>query len=89
MANVQGKSDDERYLNPLSTVYIVAGMAGNKEGHESDCRFLKNYTAIWNNEQYGVSTLSVMNDTHLFWEFISAEDGKVLDEIWIKKGVWT
>lgn len=75
------------YLNPLSTVYFVAGMAGNKEGHEVDVP-LKNYTAVWNNKDYGVSTMTIMNDTHLLWQFIGATQGKVLDEVWIKKGHW-
>ncbi len=75
------------YLNPLSTIYMVAGMAGNKEGHNTELP-PKNYSAFWNAKDYGVTTMTVMNDTHLLWEFIGAENGTVLDKVWIKKGSW-
>merc|ERR1712228_127676 len=76
------------YLNPLSTIYFVAGMAGNIEGHET-YKQKKDYTAVYNDEQYGVSQVSVANDTHLLWEFIGADDHSVIDSVWIKKGHWT
>ena len=75
------------YSNPLSTIYFVAGMAGNIEGHSATAP-TKNYTAVYNHRDYGVSQLSVMNDTHLLWEFIGAQNKTVLDSIWIKKGHW-
>ena len=81
------KVTSKDYLNPLSTIYFVAGMAGNVEGHEK-LESKKDYTAVYNDDQYGVSQVSVLNDTHLLWEFIGADDHSIIDSVMIKKGHW-
>ncbi len=75
------------YMNPGATIYFVAGMAGNIEGHSSTVP-TKNYTAVYDNRHYGVSQVSILNDTYLLWEFIAAENSSVLDSVMIKKGNW-
>eukprot|EP00486_Rosalina_sp_Unknown_P003519 CAMPEP_0201571880 /NCGR_PEP_ID=MMETSP0190_2-20130828/14856_1 /ASSEMBLY_ACC=CAM_ASM_000263 /TAXON_ID=37353 /ORGANISM="Rosalina sp." /LENGTH=478 /DNA_ID=CAMNT_0047997017 /DNA_START=74 /DNA_END=1510 /DNA_ORIENTATION=+ len=75
------------YMNPGATIYFVAGGAGNIEGHSSTVP-KKNYTAVYNNRQYGVSQVSILNDTYLLWEYYAAENNSVIDSVTIKKGNW-
>ena len=75
------------YKSPQSTVYMVAGMAGNIEGHSATVT-PKNYSAVYNNRDYGVCRMRIENQTHLLWEFIEAENASVVDSVWIHKGRW-
>lgn len=74
------------YTKAGATIHLVTGAAGCIEGHEHyDAKTIHNYTAYYDEVNWGVSKLSIVNDTHINWQFIHSDDGYVGDEIWVVK----
>ncbi|KNC53454.1 uncharacterized protein AMSG_01167 [Thecamonas trahens ATCC 50062] len=62
------------YTAPGGTVYLVSGGAGNVEGHSSGGADAV-WTAYKNITDFGYSTMTVVNATHLEWQWrVSATD---------------
>jgi len=74
------------YVNPKFPVHIVTGAAGCDEGHTS---YAKAPNVTWNkyrnDKQWGITTMTVYNTTHLLWQFLSVPNGTVLDEFVLVK----
>ena len=74
--------------NGKSLAHFVIGNAGNVESHSSlkfDQLPRLNITAYQDQEHYGYSRLTILNETASMWEFIHGDDGKVWDHIYMIK----
>ncbi|XP_044733329.1 acid phosphatase type 7-like [Chrysoperla carnea] len=71
------------YVNPKAPVHVTTGSAGCSEGHNN---FIPapEYSAF-RSRDYGYSTLKVFNHTHLYMDFVSIDQGKIIDAIWVVK----
>ena len=70
------------YSNPTSPVYIINGAAGNIEGHTSGGTDM-DYLAYRNNADYGYGHLTVFNSSLAQWSFFKAQDGSIVDQIYV------
>eukprot|EP01132_Coremiostelium_polycephalum_P000878 gene878-1099_t len=74
------------YSSPKATVHITIGTGGNQEGPD------KGWIdpPVWSNglrtRDTGFGLLSVVNSTHLHWEFIDGPSNNPTDDIWLQKG---
>jgi acid phosphatase type 7 len=70
------------YHNPESPVYLIGGSPGCQEQLD---RF--DYTpypwSAFRADAYGFGIMTVYNETDIQWQQIHAENGTVLDEIWV------
>lgn len=74
------------YENPSSTVYIVTGTAGNIEFHETDFPTkLADWNAKLDMTDFGFGTLTVFNNTHLYWQWFESDNDTPLDSVYIIK----
>jgi len=75
---------NQPYYEPLATVELVSGAAGNTEGLEPFTVGGDGPWSAFRTDQYGFGVLSVFNATHLFWEQFNA-NYQVIDEFWLVK----
>lgn len=77
--------DDENnmYLNPLSTIYVTTGAIG--QGDQDEMEELGLEWMGKKKEELSFSVMTVFNDTHLFWEQISADGKRLIDSFWVVK----
>ena len=76
------------YTNPGETLtHIVNGMAGNIESHStlSSGEGIQNITAVLDLTHFGLSKMTVFNETAVKWEFIRGDDGSLGDYLWLLK----
>jgi len=78
-----GQVVSTNYDQPHATTYITNGAAGNIEGHQQSHWKLQNFTAYYNDMDWGVSLINIYNDTHLEFEFVSSANNEVVDKIWL------
>jgi len=78
-----GKVTQHNYNNPAVPIYIINGAAGNVEGHASGDQ--KSISAFIDKKHYGYGRVSVDNSTTLLWQFFSAENNALIDEVTITK----
>ncbi|EGG22315.1 hypothetical protein DFA_04433 [Cavenderia fasciculata] len=74
------------YQYPGATVHMIVGTPGNQEGLDTNWIYP---TPAWSGYRYaelGYATMSIVNDTHLLWQFIADKDQQLIDEQWIVKG---
>jgi len=70
------------YNNPNVTTYIVAGNAGNIEGHTTHWKLeTPEYLAFRNDQDYGYGILDIFNETTLSWSMYAATNKTMLDHI--------
>ncbi|XP_071085143.1 acid phosphatase type 7-like [Haliotis cracherodii] len=73
------------YNNLTTTVHVISGAAGNKEGSNSMASSFKPWSAyrhdIVGDNTYG--RLVVHNSTHLHWDQVRAVNGGVIDSMWL------
>lgn len=72
-------------VNPKATIYITTGNGGNSEGLND---LISTTPQLWVralNQDYGYGRIRAYNQTHLYWEQVSAIKGKVIDYMWIVK----
>lgn len=72
------------YDNPGAPVHITSGSAGCQEYID---KFMPN-PAKWSafrHSDYGYGHLNIMNKTHIYWEQVSANSGKVVDKMTLIK----
>lgn len=63
-----------------SMAHIVNGQAGNIGGHTViDSDEIADITAVLDQEHYGFSKLTIVDETRALWEFIRGDDGSVGD----------
>jgi len=82
--------DNGTYVtNPgVSMTHIINGMAGNVESHSTldEGEVVKDITAVLDDEHYGFSRLTVLNETVLEWEFVKGDGEGVGDRLVLVKG---
>jgi len=76
-----GVVTQNNYINPTGIVYMTNGAGGNVEGHASGSG--QDFSAFIDDTNFGFGKLTVANSTAIQWQFISAQDGSVLDEVWV------
>jgi len=70
------------YNNPTSTIHILSGAAGNKEGLNP----VTNSTWLaFGAKEFGFGIVDVVNNTQLIWTFYKSSNMEVLDKITINK----
>jgi len=75
------------YINPQHPLHIISGAAGtshtpsNNTVHSS----AENTPAVMQTSTYSFSSLVVYNNTHLYYQQISAVDGNEIDIFWVVK----
>jgi len=80
------KRQQKNYTDPKVPVYLIAGNAGNVEGHTSDWDIITpDYLAFRNDDEYGYGILDVINSTTLSWVLHSANNNSVIDSIQLIK----
>eukprot|EP01096_Ripella_sp_DP13-Kostka_P010391 TRINITY_DN4085_c0_g1_i1.p1 TRINITY_DN4085_c0_g1~~TRINITY_DN4085_c0_g1_i1.p1 ORF type:complete len:505 (+),score=147.09 TRINITY_DN4085_c0_g1_i1:27-1517(+) len=70
------------YENPGATVYLVAGMAGDREGQDLDWQPTPSWSAS-HSSNFGITSMTIFNSTHLLWSFIDSHSHVVLDQMWL------
>lgn len=67
--------------------HIVNGMAGNIESHStlSSKQKIENITAFFDQDHYGLSKMTIFNETAVKWEFVRGDDGSIQDYLWLLK----
>ena len=73
------------YDSPPSTTHIVIGNAGNDEGNEGSHPTTAPYVAYLDNINQGTGILSVLNRTHVHWQYVLSPTAAVADEFWLTK----
>jgi acid phosphatase type 7 len=73
------------FTNPSSTVYVVAGGAGNREGLEKLSDPQPNWAAGGLDTEYGYGVMSVLNNTHLTWVYYRADTDAIVDTFTLVK----
>lgn len=70
-----------------SITHLVNGMAGNIESHSTleKGQKIANITAVLDQVHFGLSKMTVFNETALKWEFIRGDDGSVGDYLYLLK----
>lgn len=81
---VMNGTNADAYHNPGATVHIVGGAAGNREKNDGFLEKVSPWSAKRSSE-FGYGRMIVFNDTHLYFEQVSAEKGTVIDRVMIKK----
>lgn len=76
---------DTRYLykNPVGPVYIVAGNAGNYEGHNDPISLHPQDYSVYRSVEYGYGMLKIYNSSHLYWAEYGSEKQDIIDYVWI------
>lgn len=77
-------SDHDYISNGRSTTHVVVGSAGNIEDHSTGTQNLT-YTAVLNQNDYGMGQLEVFNETTLQWRYIAGDTGIVQDIVTLRK----
>lgn len=78
-----GQVVSKNYTRPHATTYLTNGAAGNIEGHETAGWKLHDYTAFYNDADWGISMINIYNETHLEYAFVNSADNDVIDSIWV------
>lgn len=67
--------------------HIINGMAGNIESHSviSDPNDILNITAVIDDQHFGFSKLTIVDEKQLKWEFIRGDGGPLGDELTLLK----
>lgn len=81
---VMNGTNTDAYENPGATVHIINGAAGNREKNDGFKTDLPAYSAFRNSD-FGYGRMIIFNETHLYFEQVSAEKGVVIDRMMIKK----
>lgn len=68
-----------------SLIHLVNGQAGMVESHSTLKGNWAKYTAVLDQENWGLGRINVKNQTHTLWEFVKAKDGQLGDYLWIVK----
>jgi hypothetical protein len=78
---------DSKHLmvNPKATIYITTGNGGNSEGLNDLISTTPQLWARALNQDYGYGRVKAYNQTHLYWEQVSAVKQKVIDYLWVVK----
>ena len=70
------------YKNPKATIHLLSGAAGNIEGLDNSfANPPPKWSAFNYGADYGYSSLTVYNNTHLEWKFFTSQDDKLLDSV--------
>ena len=80
-----GAHNSSVYVDPECTTYVVAGAAGNIEGHYTS-NWDPNppdWTAYMNDEYFGYAKVEVEGKSRLMWEWHRATDDAIMDEFQI------
>jgi len=78
-------TSSDPYNNPVATVHIIAGSAGNQEDQQPFVPEPPPWSAF-RTDDYGYARMTVYNKTHLYIEQVSDnQGGAVIDHIWIRK----
>lgn len=78
-------TDLHNYIaNGRSTTHIVVGSAGNIEDHSTGTQNTT-YSAVLNQNDYGMGQLEVFNATTLQWRYIAGDTGIVQDIVTLRK----
>ena len=80
-----GTVDQTNYTDATKPIYILCASAGNVEGLTPWPKKVETYTAYLDTTHFGLGLLSVVNATHLDWNFYDSETHEVLDGITITK----
>lgn len=77
--------EDTQHLNknPKAPVYIVAGNAGNYEGHNDPISLHPQDYSLYRTVEYGYGFLKIYNSSHMYWAEYGAEHKELLDYVWI------
>ena len=73
------------YVDAKAPIYILCASAGNVEGLTPWPKHVENYTAFLDTTHFGLGLLSVVNATHLDWNFYDSATHEVLDGVTISK----
>ena len=85
-----GTVDQTDYVDATKPIYILSASAGNVEGLTPWPEKVENYTAFLDTTHFGLGLLSVVNATHLDWNFYDSATHDVLDSVTIvKEKRWT
>jgi len=79
------KVEQKNYDNPQDTVYLVAGNAGNIEGHMTSFKKPDDYLAYRNDTNYGYAILEIFNSSYLSWTMYAATDQSPFDTFQLSK----
>ncbi|CAG9328494.1 unnamed protein product [Blepharisma stoltei] len=73
------------HINPKAPIYIVSGNAGNHYGRNDPKSATPQPWSRFLSDDYGFGRLKAINNTHLYWEQVSALTNKEIDYAWIVK----
>lgn len=74
----------KNYNNPRGPIHIITGSAGCNENLDTYDKYTYPWSAF-KSDSYGFGMLDIYNNTHARWRQIKANDGNVLDEIFVNK----
>ena len=80
-----GTVTQTNYTDATHPIYILSASAGNVEGLTPWPKTVENYTAFLDTTHFGLGILSVVNATHLDWNFYDSSTHEVLDGVTITK----
>ena len=63
--------------------HIVVGSAGKEKDVDE---WMPKAWSVFHIADYGYGRISVVNGTHMLYEFVQNSRNKVIDHVWIKKG---
>ena len=73
------------YYNPEATVYITTGGAGSNNDNAKVTIVDAPEWLVAVDEDLSFSTMTVYNQTHLYWKQLNSKDNSVPDEFWLIK----
>lgn len=79
-----GVVSQRNYTNPSDPVYLVTASGGNIEGL-TQSKPNTSISAYLDTKHYGISVMTVLNETTLHYVYMESKTGAVLDEVTITK----
>jgi acid phosphatase type 7 len=73
------------HVGAKAPIYITNGVGGSWEGNTYNGIYPLDWVYFWSRE-FGYGKLEVKNKTHLYYEQVGVETGKVIDYVWLEKG---
>ncbi len=73
------------YDNPKSTIHFTSGAGGSREAHSDLPTNPPPYIAFGYDEDYGIGTLNVINNTVVTWKFFQSSTGDLIDTFTVTK----